>query len=571
MNYKDEYKRWCESDFTDKILKSQLCSLTDEKEIEDRFYKRLEFGTAGLRGILGAGTNRMNVHTVRQATKALADYIKTIEGADRQGVAIAYDTRMKSSEFAKAAALVLCENGIKTYLFKDERPVPMLSFSVRYLKCIAGIVITASHNPPEYNGYKVYWQDGGQITPDRCKIISEYIDKTDVLSVAYMDEKKADDTDYLEYLSDDIDNAYISYCSKLSIHNELTDEQKSAIKIVYSPLHGSGYVPVTKLLAHMGYKNVSVVERQTIPDGHFPTVKVPNPETQEAFTMALELAQQESADIALATDPDSDRLGVCIKTDTGYEKLTGNRIGSLLVHYILSSLKEKGELKDNSYVAQSIVSTDCTQKICDKFGVELKKLLTGFRYIAEQIENSDKNFIFGFEESYGFLMGTNVRDKDACLAAMLVSEACAYYKSQGKTLSDVLNEMDCIYGAFVEKCESFTVSGKDGMAKISAYMNKLHNEPQKAIAGYDVTKISDLDSEKVTDLRSGKTEKTDIPKANVVIFELGDNIKVCVRPSGTEPKLKLYFSVNADTRIKAAEILEGIAKTVSDEVNKELA
>lgn len=570
MDYKTQYKRWLECEDTYAELKKELYSLTDEKDIEDRFYRSLEFGTAGLRGIIGAGTNRMNAHIVRQATKALADYINSIGEKDSRGVAIAYDSRRKSAEFAKEAALVLCENGIKVHLFSELHPVPMLSFAVRHTGCVAGIVITASHNPPEYNGYKVYWHDGGQITPERCAPITELIEKADPLRIKAMTEDDAVRAGLLEYIGEELDDAYYSYTMSLSVHKELDSASKRDIKVVYTPLHGSGLIPVTTLLTRLGYENVYVVDEQSKPDGDFPTVKAPNPENSEAFTLALDLAKEKDADIALATDPDSDRLGVCIKRGGSYTLLTGNKIGALLVNYILSSLKERGELPTDGFVVKSIVSTRLVDKICGYYGVELKNVLTGFRYIAEQIERAETEkhgkFLFGFEESYGFLAGTGVRDKDACLTAMLVCEACAYYKAKGQSLADVLDDMENKYGAYEETGQSFSVSGRDGMAKLALFMEDMHKSPLSDIGGERVTACADYKTGKLTDLESGKASDIPLPVANVICFEL-ENAWVCLRPSGTEPKLKLYVGTNDMSREKALSRMEKLLCAASDLIN----
>ena len=549
MNTSELYALWLSR--ADTEYKTELQSITDEREIEDRFYRTLEFGTAGLRGILGAGTNRMNTHVVRQATSALAEYIKSIEGAAGKGVVIAYDSRRKSREFALCSALVLSKAGIKTYLFSELHPVPMLSFAVRHLHTAAGIVITASHNPPEYNGYKVYWQDSGQITPDRSKPISEIIDRTDPFSVESMTEDKAIKTGFLRYIGSEVYEAYFVYTETLS-QNALTQAQKDALTIVYTPLHGSGYKPVTTLLSRMGFNNVHIVDEQREPDGDFPTVKAPNPENVECFTLAKKLGEKADADILLATDPDSDRLGAMIRTNGGYTALTGNKIGSLLIYYVLSSKKAQGKLPSDAYVVRSIVSTPLADAICESFGVEIRTVLTGFRYIAEQIEQGNGSFIFGFEESYGFLAGTSVRDKDAVLASMLICEAAAYYKAQGKTLSDVLGEIERKYGAYEEKSISFSVSGKDGMEKLAVFMKKQHDAPAAEIAGRRVLAVADY--EKGTYTSEGENHPINLPKSNVIAYESEGGVKITYRPSGTEPKLKVYIAVKAENADRAREI-----------------
>lgn len=574
MDFVAEYTRWCKDEHTEENLRKELLALTDEKEIEDRFYRKLEFGTAGLRGVLGAGTNRMNIHTVRQATHGLAAYINTIEGAAAEGVVIAYDSRNMSDVFAKAAALVLAECGVRVYLFKELHPVPMLSFAIRNIGCTAGIVITASHNPPEYNGYKVYWRDGGQITPDRCSDITKLIENCDPLNVKYMDEQEAVNSGLLSYIGDEVDRAYYDYTKSLSVHSELTAADKSEIRVVYTPLHGSGRVPVTTLLSELGYESLFVVEEQKLPDGDFPTVKAPNPENEEAFSIAKALAKEKDADIILATDPDSDRLGVCIKDADAYRLLTGNQIGAMLVHYILSAMSEKNEIPHDACVVQSIVSTRLTEKICESYGVKLYKVLTGFRYIAEHIEWCERErlgtFIFGFEESYGFLAGTSVRDKDGVLAAMLVTEAAAYYKTQGKSISCVLREMDDMYGAYTERGKSFTVSGKDGMEKLASAMKQMHTFPEKEFAGLKVTAFTDYKKGVRSDFLTGEASKTDLPEADVLCYELSDAAWICMRPSGTEPKLKVYVGANADSRDQAEALLDKISESVINRVGQML-
>lgn len=571
MEYLSEYKRWCESETLSKELKDELLNLTNNTDIEDRFYRSLSFGTAGLRGILGAGTNRMNTPVVRQATKALADYINSIKDAAEKGVVIAYDSRNKSHEFALESALVLCRENIKVYLFSELHPVPMLSFTVKHLGCVAGIVITASHNPPEYNGYKVYWQDGGQITPERCEKITALRNEADPLKINSLSEQEAISKGLLTYIGKEIDEEYYKYTMSLCIRDELTPAQKEAVNITYSPLHGSGYVPVTELLSRLGYRNVAVVEEQSKPNGNFPTVKTPNPENAEAFALALELAKKQQSDIVIATDPDSDRLGVCARHNDGtYTQLTGNQIGTLLVHYMLTALSEKGKLEKGSCVVQSVVSTPLTQKICDRFGVSLVYVLTGFRYIAEHIEKCEKenagNFLFGFEESYGFLSGTGVRDKDACLAACLVAEACAYYKANGKTLCDALNEIDEIYGAYTECGFSVTAQGKEAMEKLASYMAEAHSSPKKQIGQFKVLLCEDYEKGIAIKPETGKESPLALPKTNMIRYILED-AWVALRPSGTEPKLKVYVGANAKTRSEAVQKTNLIADIIKSDEN----
>ena len=554
MNIKELYSLWMEK--ADAEYKTELSAISDEKEINDRFYRCLEFGTAGLRGVLGAGTNRMNTHVVRQATKALSDYILSIN--DGKTVCIAYDSRRMSREFAHFSALVLCKNGITVYLFPSLRPVPMLSFAVRYMNAQAGIVITASHNPPEYNGYKVYWSDGGQITPDRCIPISDLIEKTDMFAVESMTEAEAREKGLLIDMPSEVDEAYYTYTMSLSV-SQLSQKDKGNVNIVYTPLHGSGLIPVTTVLDRMGYNNVYVVKEQEKPDGDFPTVKAPNPENTENFDLAIKLAKAQNADIVLGTDPDSDRVGVCVRTDDGYRALTGNQIGAILAYYILSAAKQEGKLPDDAYIVRSIVSTPLCDEICAYFGVEMRKVLTGFRYIAEQIEKGKGNFMFGFEESYGYLAGTSVRDKDAVLASMLCAEACCFYKKRGQTLIDCLHEIYDKFGAYAEKTLSFSVSGMDGMEKLSHFMDSQHKQPPKHIGGMEITSV--------TDYLQGVG---DIPRANVVTYDIGENVHITLRPSGTEPKLKLYVAVKADTEREAQALINRICEVCSGFVKEHL-
>ena len=479
--YMDEYKKWMGNEELEGELLDELKSIKDsEKEIEERFYTELEFGTAGLRGIIGAGTNRMNKYVVRRATQGFAKYLLTCEGAKERGVAIAYDSRNKSDVFAKETALVLANNGIKTYLYSTLHSVPQLSFTILHLNCMAGVVITASHNPPQYNGYKVYWEHGGQAGPVQADEILSYIKEVDYFGVEAMDEEEAKKAGLLVMIGEEIDEAYFNATKTLLLHPELIKEKGSELSIVYTPLHGTGYVPVRTILKRVGINNVSVVEEQALPNGDFPTVKAPNPEDPNAFTLSFELADKVGADAILATDPDADRLGAAVrKKDGTFMVLTGNKIGSLLIHYILSSKKEAGTL-NNALVVKSLVSTRMADKICEHFNVEIRDVLTGFRYISEQIalckETKEREFVFGFEESYGFLAGTYSRDKDGICAAMLLAEACVYYKEQGKTLYDVLVEMYETYGYYDESVRSYTLEGKEGIERIGNAMVMLRKK-----------------------------------------------------------------------------------------------
>lgn len=552
MDYRENYLKWLGSEALESSLKAELEAIAaDAKEQEERFYTELEFGTAGLRGIIGAGTNRMNVHVVRRATQGLADYLNTIEGAKERGVAIAYDSRHMSDVFAKETALVLAENGIKAFLYSTLHSVPQLSFTVLHLGCIAGVVITASHNPPEYNGYKVYWEHGGQVGPEQADEILKYIRNADYFAVKGMDEQAALSSGLVKMIGAEVDEEYYKATMSLRLNPEVTAAKGGDMKLVYTPLHGSGCVPVKEILKRIGLCNVSVVAEQEAPDGSFPTVKAPNPEDPNAFTLAFDLANKVGADLILGTDPDSDRLGAAVRKDDGrFAVLTGNQIGSILIHYILSTLKEKGRLPENGLVVKSIVSTMMADAICAHFGVEMRHVLTGFRFISEQIayceRTGEKEFLFGFEESYGFLKGSFARDKDAICASMMLAEAAVVYAQQGKNLYDVLQEMYAMYGFYGESVKSYTLKGKEGLEKIAAAMETLRNAPMDTVGGIKVLSFEDL--KKGTVLYSdGRLEKASLPSSNVLRFFLEEDCWLCVRPSGTEPKLKLYIGGKSDT------------------------
>ena len=552
MDYRENYLIWLNNAKLEPGLKAELDAIaSDAKEQEERFYTELEFGTAGLRGIIGAGTNRMNVHVVRRATQGLADYLNTIEGAKERGVAIAYDSRHMSDVFAKETALVLAENGIKAFLYSTLHSVPQLSFTVLHLGCIAGVVITASHNPPEYNGYKVYWEHGGQVGPEQADEILKYIRNADYFEVDAMEEQAALSSGLVKMIGAEVDEEYYKATMSLRLAPEVTAAKGGDMKMVYTPLHGSGCVPVKEILKRIGLCNVSIVAEQEAPDGSFPTVKAPNPEDPNAFTLAFELANKVGADLIIGTDPDSDRLGAAVRKDDGhFAVLTGNQIGSILIHYILSTLKEKGQLPANGLVVKSIVSTMMADTICAHYGVEMRHVLTGFRFISEQIayceSTGEKEFLFGFEESYGFLKGSFARDKDAICAAMMLSEAAVVYAQQGKNLYDVLQEMYAIYGFYGESVKSYTLKGKEGLEKIAAAMETLRNAPMDTVGGVKVLSFEDL--KKGTVLYSdGRVEKATLPSSNVLRFFLEEDCWLCVRPSGTEPKLKLYIGGKSDT------------------------
>ena len=546
MEAMELYRQWLADFADDADTVADLKAIeNDPKEIEDRFYKELEFGTAGMRGVLGAGTNRLNIYNVRRVTRALAKYILTTPDGAEKGVAIAYDSRHMSDVFAKQAALVLCNAGVKAYLFDSLRPVPVLSFTIRHLKCIAGIVITASHNPKQYNGYKAYWTDGGQMPPESVKGITDRLPETTYAESVPMDEPEALAKGLLTYIGKDVDDAYIAAVRKLSVNPELAREMGKTLKIVYTPLHGSGNIPVRRIFREIGMENVYVVPEQELPDGDFPTVKVPNPEDPGAFALALKMQEKLGADLCVGTDPDCDRVGIACMTESGPRLLNGNQIGCILLHYILSQKKERGELPANAAAVTTIVSTDMAAAIAKSFGCEMIEVLTGFKYIAEQIHRFEttgcNTFMFGFEESFGYLSGTDVRDKDGVNACMLIAEAAAWYKKMyNKTLVDAIDMLYEQYGYYGDKVTSFVLPGKDGLEKMQAVMQALRANPPKSFAGTDVKALRDYQTSKRI---CGETvEELTLPKSNVLYFELEGGAWICVRPSGTEPKIKLYVN-----------------------------
>lgn len=559
------YEQWCTDPYFDDETKKELLAIKDDKaEIEDRFYRQLEFGTGGLRGVIGAGTNRMNIYTVRQATQGLANYIISQNGQSK-GVAIAYDSRIMSKEFADEAALCLNANGIKAYVFPSLRPTPELSFSVRELHCISGIVITASHNPREYNGYKVYWEDGAQITPPHDKnILAEVAKVTEFSAVKTMDKDEAVKAGLYNVIGEDIDDKYMEQLKKQSIHPDIIKKMAKDIKIVYTPLHGTGNLPVRRVLKELGFEKVIVVPEQEKPDGNFPTVSYPNPESPAAWELALALAKKEDADIVLATDPDADRLGVyCKDTKTGeYVSFTGNMSGMLIAEYILRERKATGTMPENPALVETIVTTDMAKVIAADYGVKLIEVLTGFKYIGEQIrlfeKNHTYNYVFGLEESYGCLAGTYARDKDACVAVMMLCEVASYYKSQGKTLWDAMVDMYEKYGYFKEGLETLTLKGIDGAEQIQNIMTDMRNNPPKELGGYKVVAVRDYKEDTRKDLATGEVTKTGLPTSNVLYYELTDNTWCCVRPSGTEPKIKFYFGVKGTSLADAEKKLEAV-------------
>ena len=571
MDYRQVYQQWLDDPYFDEETKAELKALEgDEKEIEDRFYRSLEFGTAGLRGVIGAGTNRMNFYTVRKATQGLANYIKKQGGADK-GVAIAYDCRNFSPEFADEAALCLAANGIKAYVFESLRPTPELSFAVRQLKAIAGINITASHNPPEYNGYKVYWEDGAQITPPHDKgIMAEVSAVTDYSEVLTMSKEKAEAMGLYQVIGKDIDDPYIEALKSRILHQDSIDRMKDKISIVYSPLHGTGNIPARRILKEMGFENVYVVPEQEKPDGNFPTVSYPNPEAAEAFELGLKLAKEKGAELVLATDPDADRLGVyALDPKTGeYHTLTGNMSGCLLADYEIGQIKALKGLPDDGALIKTIVTSNMADAIADYYGVRLIECLTGFKYIGQQIlgfEQSGKGtYLFGFEESYGCLIGTHARDKDAIVAVMALAECAAYYKEKDMTLWDAMISLYERYGYYKDDVCSFGFKGKEGLEKIAKILEDLRSNPPAELGGLKVLSYRDYDADTVTDAETGKVSPTGLPKSNVLYYDLEDNAWCCVRPSGTEPKVKFYFGVKGtsmeDANAKSARLGEALKK-----------
>jgi phosphoglucomutase len=566
MNYKEIYNQWKAALEGTPYAEEMAQIGADEKLMEDSFYQDLEFGTAGMRGVIGLGTNRMNIFTVKKATQGLANYINEIGGAER-GVAIAYDSRKYSDVFAKETALVLCQNGIKVFLYDCLHSVPQLSYTILKLNCIAGVVITASHNPKIYNGYKAYGEDGGQLAVEGAKIVTGYIKAIDdVFAVKAMDEKEALEKGLLQYIGDDVDQLYYKDVLSLVINKQAIENQKDKLSIVYTPLHGSGNKPVRHVLGELGISKLAVVKEQEMPDPEFPTVSAPNPEQPDAFRLAIPLANEVGANMILGTDPDCDRLGVVVRDHNNeFKVLTGNQIGCLLLDYILS--QKQSSFQGDEFVVKSIVSTPMAVTIANHYGVELRDVLTGFKFIAEQIKLSEESgkghFLFGFEESYGFLSGTFVRDKDACIASMLVTEMTCYYAEQGMTLYDALCALYAKYGYFKEKVLSKTLSGIEGIAKIKAAVEAVRKEAPKEIAGYPVTAVRDYQLQKRTDLVTGEETPIDLPQSNVLFFEMGGDSFV-LRPSGTEPKLKAYVTASAQTDEEAESKFAAILQAVSD-------
>ena len=572
MNYLEEYKKWCESDIFDEETKKELIEIKDKpEEIEDRFYKELEFGTAGLRGIIGAGTNRMNKYVVGKATQGLANYILK-QGTQKKGVAISYDSRRMSPEFSKYSALVLNANGVKTYLFDHLRPVPELSFAVRELGCTAGIMITASHNKPEYNGYKVYWDDGAQIiSPVDKGIMDEVKAITDYKTIKEISEEEAKEKGLFNIIGEEIDDKYIEELKKCVLNPEIIKQYGKDLKIVYTPLHGAGREMSQRILKELGFENVYTVPEQEEPDGRFPTVDYPNPEAKDAFKMALDLAKIKDADLVLATDPDADRLGIYAKdTKSGeYKVFTGNMSGLLIAEYRLSQLREKCILPNNGMLVSTIVSSNLAKAIAKEYNIDFREVLTGFKFIGEQIKIEEqkqdgKKYLFGFEESYGCLISDYARDKDGISAVMSLCEAAAYYKSMGITLWDQMLNIFKKYGYYNEGQVSITLEGSSGAEKIKQMMDNLRNNLPVKIGKYNVLVFKDFSNNIVKDMATGNITETGLPKSNVLYFDLEDDAWCCVRPSGTEPKIKLYFGIKSNSLENAKRDLEELKNAMCE-------
>ena len=571
MDYKKMYEEWLTNPCFDDATKAELKGIADdENEIKERFYMELEFGTAGLRGVIGAGLNRMNIYTVRKATQGLANYINKVGGAAK-GVAIAYDSRRMSPEFSMEAALCLAANGIKAYRFESLRPTPELSYAVRKLGCIAGINITASHNPPEYNGYKVYWEDGAQITPPHDSgITAEVRAITDFATLKTMSLEDAKAQGLFVEIGADIDDSYIAELKKQVKRPEAIAKMAKELKIVYTPLHGTGNIPARRVLRELGFENVYVVPEQELPDGEFPTVSYPNPEAAEAFELGLKLAKEKDADLVLATDPDADRLGVYVKDKAGeYHVLTGNMSGCLLAEYEISQYKElNGGLPEDGALIKTIVTTNLADAIADYYKIQKIEVLTGFKYIGQQIlkfETTGKGtYLFGFEESYGCLIGTHARDKDAIVATMALCEAAAYYKTKDMTLWDAMLEMYERYGYYKDDVKAISLKGIEGLAKIQSMMENLRNSEPAQIGGHKVLEIRDYKKDTVKNMETGEVTSTGLPSSNVMYYDLSDNAWLCVRPSGTEPKIKLYYGVKGSSMEDAEEKSVALGKAANE-------
>ncbi len=574
MAYKEKYNLWLNSKDINEEIKEELRSVTDEKEIEDRFYKDLDFGTGGLRGVIGAGTNRMNVHTVSKATQGFANYLNN--SFENPSIAIAYDSRNMSKEFAESAALTLCANNIKVYLFESLRPTPMLSYTVRHLECKGGIVITASHNPKIYNGYKVYDEFGGQVTDEKANIIiNEVNNVSDFNQIKLVSKDEAINKGLLVYIGEEVDKAYIEEVKSLTIRKDLVATKAKDLKVIYTPIHGSGNMPVRRVLKELGYENVEVVKEQEMPDGNFPTAPYPNPEDPKVFRLALEMAKESNPDIIFGTDPDADRIGVVVKDSNGeYQVLTGNQTGLLLSNYILSALKEENKLPENGVIVKTIVTSEGVKEIAKAYNIEVMDVLTGFKYIGEKIrefgEAGDRKYLFGFEESYGYLAGEFVRDKDAVIASMLIAEMTLYYKEKGMSLYDALIDLYKEFGFFKEDLISIELKGKEGQEKIAQCIDSLRNSSLTDVDGVKVNTKLDYRLSKEEDLVNNTEKEINLPKSNVLKFILDNGSWFVVRPSGTEPKMKIYLAIKGTGLEDSAEKIASFKERVMTIVNEKL-
>ncbi len=574
MAYKEKYNLWLNSKDINEEIKEELRSVTDEKEIEDRFYKDLDFGTGGLRGVIGAGTNRMNVHTVSKATQGFANYLNN--SFENPSIAIAYDSRNMSKEFAESAALTLCANNIKVYLFESLRPTPMLSYTVRHLECKGGIVITASHNPKIYNGYKVYDEFGGQVTDEKANIIINEVNNiSDFNQIKLVSKDEAINKGLLVYIGEEVDKAYIEEVKSLTIRKDLVATKAKDLKVIYTPIHGSGNMPVRRVLKELGYENVEVVKEQEMPDGNFPTAPYPNPEDPKVFRLALEMAKESNPDIIFGTDPDADRIGVVVKDSNGeYQVLTGNQTGLLLSNYILSALKEENRLPENGVIVKTIVTSEGVKEIAKAYNIEVMDVLTGFKYIGEKIrefgEAGDRKYLFGFEESYGYLAGEFVRDKDAVIASMLIAEMTLYYKEKGMSLYDALIDLYKEFGFFKEDLISIELKGKEGQEKIAQCIDSLRNSSLTDVDGVKVNTKLDYRLSKEEDLVNNTEKEINLPKSNVLKFILDNGSWFVVRPSGTEPKMKIYLAIKGTGLEDSAEKIASFKERVMTIVNEKL-
>ena len=570
MDYKEVYQEWLESPYFDEETKAELRGIAgDDKEIKERFYAELEFGTAGLRGIIGAGTNRMNVYTVRKATQGLANYIASVN-AQARGVAIAYDSRRMSPEFADVAALCLAANGIKAYVFESLRPTPELSFAVRTLHCIAGINITASHNPPEYNGYKVYWEDGAQLPPKEADVVAKEMDALDMFTdVKTMDHQEAIDKGLIKIIGPESDEIYLRQIQKMSINPDCIAQVADDFKIIYTPFHGAGYKLVPEILKRIGYKHVICVPEQMVIDGNFPTVKSPNPENKEGFNLAIEMAKQQGVDLIIGTDPDSDRCGTVLKSSTGdYVTLSGNQMGVLLIDYIITAKKLTNTMPPHPAVLKSVVSTEMARKVANDNGGACFDTFTGFKILAEKIKEFEATgshqYLFAFEESYGYLCGDHARDKDAVIASMLIAEMAAYYRTKGMTLYDAMPDMYKRYGYYAEETLSIVMPGVSGLTRMAELMKELRETPLKEVGGTAVKDVRDLQSGIQTELATGAQTEVELKGQNVLYYDLEDGTSFIIRPSGTEPKVKVYIMANGKEKAEVDAKIEKYAAAAKE-------